>query len=84
MALEADSLTIQKEMVMHGGLHTLLGPMALQDALQHAQLQASKIVTPALPRMMALTTRAGLVETLAQQVIAALIVDTAQTLTSGA
>jgi DNA-binding transcriptional LysR family regulator len=84
VALEADSLTIQKEMVMHGGLHTLLGPMALQDALQHAQLQASKIVTPALPRMMALTTRAGLVETLAQQVIAALIVDTAQTLTSGA
>jgi LysR family nitrogen assimilation transcriptional regulator len=78
VALEADSLTVQKDMVMQAGMHTLLGPMALQPELQNQQLQAAKIIDPELPRMMALTTRAGMVETLAQQVIAELIVETAQ------
>ena len=82
VSMEADSLTVQKEMVMQAGMHTLLGPMALQPELQNKRLQAAKIVGPALPRMMALTPRAGMVMTLAQQVIAELIVDTANGLTS--
>lgn len=82
VALEADSLAIQKEMVMQAGLYTLLGPMALQPELQSQHVQATKIVGPELPRMMALTSRSGSVETLAQQVIAELIVDTAKRLTS--
>ena len=84
VALEADSLAIQKEMVMQAGMHTLLGPMALQPELQNKQLQAAKIVGPELPRVMALTSRSGLVETLAQQVIAELIVETAKGLTRSA
>jgi DNA-binding transcriptional LysR family regulator len=84
VALEADSLAIQKEMVMQAGMHTLLGPMALQPELQNKQLQAAKIVGPELPRVMALTSRSGSVETLAQQVIAELIVETAKGLTRSA
>ena len=83
VSMEADSLTVQKEMVMQAGMHTLLGPMALQPELQNKRLQAAKIVSPALPRMMALTPRPGMVATLAQQVIAELIVDTAKGLRSG-
>lgn len=82
VALEADSLTVQKEMVIQAGMYTLLGPMALQPELQQQQLQAAKIVGPELPRMMTLTTRAGMQETLAQQVIAQLIVETATELMS--
>ena len=80
VALEADSLAVQKEMVMQAGMHTLLGPMALQPEWDGKLLQASKIVDPVLPRVMALTLRGGLVETLAQQVIAQLIVETATTM----
>jgi DNA-binding transcriptional LysR family regulator len=78
VGLEADSLDIQKERVMHGGMHTLLGPMALQPELGQQGLQAAKVVGPELPRMMALTTREGLVPSLAQQVIADLIAQAAQ------
>ena len=82
MALEADSLAIQKEMVIQAGMHTLLGPMALEPELKHKQLQAAKIVGPELPRVMALTSRSGLVKNLAQQVITELIVETAKRMTT--
>lgn len=48
---EADSLTMQKELVAHTpGLYTVLGPYAMTAELQAGRLQASKLVKPDLFR----------------------------------
>lgn len=50
-AAEADSLTVQKELVAHTrGLYTVLGPYAIAAELQSGRLQASKLVKPDLFR----------------------------------
>jgi len=48
---EADSLTVQKELVAHTpGLYSILGPYSVAAELQSARLQASKLVKPDLCR----------------------------------
>jgi DNA-binding transcriptional LysR family regulator len=48
---EADSLTVQKELVAHTpGLYSVLGPYAMTPELQSGRLQASKLVKPDLSR----------------------------------
>ncbi len=48
---EADSLTVQKELVTSSkGLYSVLGPYSIADDLRRGRLQASKLVRPALSR----------------------------------
>ena len=48
---EADSLTVQKELVAHTpGLYSVLGPYSMTAELQSGRLQASKLVKPDLYR----------------------------------
>lgn len=49
--VEADSLTVQKELVIHTpGLYSVLGPYSLKAELERGQLQASRLVKPDLVR----------------------------------
>lgn len=49
--MEADSLTVQKELVIHTpGLYSVLGPYSLKAELERGQLQASRLVKPELVR----------------------------------
>jgi LysR family transcriptional regulator, nitrogen assimilation regulatory protein len=48
---EADSLTVQRELVVScPGLHSVLGPYSIADDLRRGRLQASKLVRPDLAR----------------------------------
>jgi len=50
-AVEADSLTVQKELVARGpGLYSILGPYSVSAELHSGRLQASKLVRPDLSR----------------------------------
>lgn len=50
-AAEADSLTVQKELVAASpGLYSILGPYAVAEELRQGRLQASKLVRPELQR----------------------------------
>jgi LysR family nitrogen assimilation transcriptional regulator len=52
---EADSLTVQRELVaQRPGLYSVLGPYAFADDLRRGRLQASKLVRPDLSRHVAL------------------------------
>lgn len=54
-AVEADSLTVQKELVARGpGLYSILGPYSVAAELRNGRLQASKLVRPDLSRYIAL------------------------------
>lgn len=79
-AAEADSLTMQKELVAHTpGLYTVLGPYAMTAELRAGRLQASKLVKPdlfrhvtlALPKQGKLTPASRLVAELVLQLIKA-------------
>lgn len=49
--VEADSLTVQKELVMNQpGLYSVLGPYSVKAELERGQLQASRVVKPELVR----------------------------------
>jgi DNA-binding transcriptional LysR family regulator len=51
LVLEANSLTVQKELVAHTPrLYTVLGPYSVMPELQSGQLRASKLVNPELIR----------------------------------
>jgi len=53
--VEADSLTVQKELVARGpGLYSILGPYSVSTELRTGRLQASKLVRPDLTRYIAL------------------------------
>jgi len=53
--VEADSLTVQKQLVAHTpGLYSILGPYAVAAEVQKGQLQASKLVNPDLCRHLTL------------------------------
>ena len=68
VALEADSLQVQKHAAMQGLAHTLLGPLALEG--ERPSLQMALITDPPLPRAMVLTLRPGLAVRRAHQVVA--------------
>jgi DNA-binding transcriptional LysR family regulator len=54
VALEADSLSLQTQIVSDGGIYTLLGPYAIAAAAKERNLRASKLVAPVVTRHIAL------------------------------
>jgi DNA-binding transcriptional LysR family regulator len=54
VVLEADSLSMQTNIVARGGTYALLGPLAIAAASQMLPLQSSRLVAPAVNRYVAL------------------------------
>ena len=54
VVLEADSLSLQTQVVAEGGIYGLLGPYAIAAAKKDRRLQSSKIVHPVVTRHIAL------------------------------
>ena len=54
VVLEADSLSLQTQIVAGGGIYTLLGPYAIAAALKNLRLQSSRLVAPTVSRHIAL------------------------------
>lgn len=54
VVLEADSLSLQTQVVADGGIYALLGPYAATSASRSLRLQSSKLVNPAVTRHIAL------------------------------
>jgi DNA-binding transcriptional LysR family regulator len=54
VALEADSLSLQTQIVSDGGIYALLGPYAVAAASKDRRLQSSKLVDPVVTRHIAL------------------------------
>ena len=54
VALEADSLSLQTQIVSEGGVYALLGPYAISAASKVCRLQSSKLVDPVVTRHIAL------------------------------
>jgi DNA-binding transcriptional LysR family regulator len=54
VVLEADSLSLQTQVVSEGGIYALLGPYAITAAAKDRQLQSSKLVNPVITRHIAL------------------------------
>ncbi len=80
VVLEADSVTIQKEVAAKGGTYTLLGPYAMMEDVRAGRLQAARIVNPDLKRSITLAMPKTGSLTLACKVIARLIQQTAREL----
>ncbi len=76
-AVEADSLTAQKELAASRRLYAVLGPYAIMHELERKTIQASKIVAPdltrhvtlALPKYGQLTPACQIVSTLIQDIV---------------
>jgi DNA-binding transcriptional LysR family regulator len=54
VVLEADSLSLQTQVVADGKVYALLGPYAIAAAARNVRLQSAKIVAPAVTRHIAL------------------------------
>lgn len=54
VAAEADSLSLQTEIVAQGGIYALLGPYAIASARRAGRIQATPLVEPEVPRYIAL------------------------------
>ena len=54
VVLEADSLSLQTQIVSEGGIYALLGPYAVAGATKNRRLQSSKLVDPVVTRHIAL------------------------------
>ena len=54
VVLEADSLSMQTNIVARGGTYALLGPLAVAAASRMLRLQSSRLVAPAVNRYVAL------------------------------
>jgi len=73
VVLEADSVTVQKEVAAKGGIYTVLGPYAMMEDVRAGRLQASRIVDPDLKRFATLAMPKKGSLTLACRVIAQLL-----------
>jgi DNA-binding transcriptional LysR family regulator len=80
VVLEADSITIQKQVAAKGGTYTILGPYAMMDAVRAGYLQASRLVNPDLKRFVTLAMPKKGPLTLACKAVAQLIQQTAKDL----
>jgi len=56
IAMEADSLSVQKDVVAGGGAHTVLAIQAVHREVRDGRLQAARITSPAIERTLALST----------------------------
>ena len=54
VVLEADSLSLQTQIVSEGGVYALLGPYAVDASSKQRGLRSSKLVAPVVPRHIAL------------------------------
>lgn len=54
VVLEADSLSLQTQVVADGGIYALLGPYAATSASRSLRLQSAKLVSPSVTRHIAL------------------------------
>jgi DNA-binding transcriptional LysR family regulator len=54
VVLEADSLSMQTNIIAGGGVYALLGPSAIAGAMRTLRLQSSRIVAPTVSRYVAL------------------------------
>ena len=54
VVLEADSLSMQTQVVANGGIYALLGPYAITNAAKECRLQSAKVVKPSFTRHIAL------------------------------
>jgi LysR family nitrogen assimilation transcriptional regulator len=70
VVMEADSVFLQRELVIEGGGYTILGPFAIADSLKAGRLQAARIVEPGLPRVVTLSTHKRVATSLAHRVVA--------------
>lgn len=73
--MEADSLTLQTEIVSRGGCYAVLGPYAIAEGLRAGRLQASRIVEPDMTRYIALALSRHAPLTLACRTVKQLILD---------
>jgi DNA-binding transcriptional LysR family regulator len=55
VAFEADSLSLQTQIVSEGGIYALLGPYAIAKATKERPLRSSKLVAPVVTRNIALS-----------------------------
>lgn len=56
--VEADSLTVQRELVAHSqGLYSVLGPYSIAEELRRGRLQATRLIRPDLVRYVTLAFR---------------------------
>lgn len=82
VVMEADSVTLQKELAAKGGVYTILGPYAMMEDVRAGRVQASRIVNPDLKRFVTLAMPRKGPLTLACKVIAQLIQQAASGLES--
>lgn len=76
-AVEADSLTVQKELLAsHPHLHALLGPFSVHRELRAGRLQAARVVAPELKRHVTLARSRQGALTQASRIVSGLIAQT--------
>jgi DNA-binding transcriptional LysR family regulator len=78
VALEADSLSMQTNIVAAGGMYALLGPQAIAGASRTLRLQSSRLVAPTVNRYVALAMSRRGKTTLACQIVMEMIRDVAR------
>jgi DNA-binding transcriptional LysR family regulator len=78
VVLEADSLSMQTQIVARGGIYALLGPNAIAGASRTLRLQSSRIVAPTISRYVALAMSPRGKSTLACRTVMHMIRDVAQ------
>ncbi len=74
-AMEADSLTLQTEIVSRGGCYAVLGPYAIAEGLRSGKLQAARIVEPDMTRYIALALSRHAPSTLTCRTVKQMILD---------
>lgn len=76
-AIEADSLTVQKQLIAaHKHLYALLGPFSVHQEVRQGRLQAARVVAPDLKRYVTLARPRQGQLTQASRIVADLIVST--------
>jgi DNA-binding transcriptional LysR family regulator len=73
VAMEADSVAVQKDVVAENGAHTILALQAVHREIRQGRLQAARITGPAIERTIALSTTVQHPLTLAGREVARLI-----------
>lgn len=77
IAIEADSLRVQKELIAHNPhLYALLGPFSVDQELRSGRLQAAKVIAPDLKRYVTLAHPKQGSLTQASRIVSQLIKDT--------
>jgi DNA-binding transcriptional LysR family regulator len=70
VAIEADSLTVQKQVAIDGRVYAVLGPFSIARELSAGKLQASRIINPEIKRYVTLAVPMRGPTTLACRVVA--------------